>query len=271
MRVYDADGRQGRATLHPSFFTNRCLPGHRPAARLSGSSAQKLCGGMHPAARQGTTTLEHGKLRGSCRARAEPGPIDLGDEPPLSVDGRDAALIDKRGVSARWYAGTILTGLCGAALMGGAVYAALDGEAYFASIPERLEALRGSLAPGDRSAIRKTDRLQSQAETHAARQVLRVSTTTKIGEREVVRMRPFVRVAANLSLSTSELSANIPSFNPARLLASANSGTAAAADETPTVDDAEISFVMRDLAPALPRAKIAGAVPIEQIMARVRE
>ncbi len=224
-------------------------------------------------ARQGIIVLNHGRMRGSSRPRAEPDPIDLGDEPPLSVDGGNAALIDKRRVSLRWYTGTILTGLCGAALMGGAVYAALDGETYFAAAPERAEAPRAATAGADRNAagVRKTDKLQLATETHTARQVLRISTTTKVGEREVVRMRPFVRVATNLSLSTSELSANVPQFSAARLMSNTGPGNAPIPDETPGVDDAEVSFVMRDLASMLPRAKIAAVVPVADIMLRVRE
>jgi hypothetical protein len=36
-------------------------------------------------------------------------------------------VIDRRRVSVQWFSGTILTGLCGAALIGGAVFASLDG------------------------------------------------------------------------------------------------------------------------------------------------
>ena len=159
--------------------------------------------------------------------------------------------------------------------MGGAVYVALDGEAYFAAVPERLEALRASMASGERSAagVRKTDKLPTVADTPLARQLMRVSTTVKVGDREMVRVRPYVRVAANLSLSTSELSASIPSFNQSRLLASANTSPSGAPlpDEAPNVDDAEVSFVMRELAPVLPRAKIAGALRLEDVTTRVRE
>ena len=187
------------------------------------------------------------------------------------MDGRDAALIDRRRISIRWYAGTILTGLSGAALMCGAVYAALDGETHFAAMPERLEALRGA-ATGEKTAtIRKTDRLPAQSEAFAARQVMRISTTTRVGEREVVRMRPVVKVAANLTLTTSELSANIPKFNPARLLASTSANGVPTPEEAPPVDDAEISFVMRDLGPLLGRVKIASALPADDVVARVRE
>ncbi len=92
--------------------------------------------------------------------------IDLGHEPPLSVDGTEAAVIDRRRVSVQWFSGTILTGLCGAALIGGAVFASLDGETTFARMPERVEsALRGALGGNDKTAtLHKSDRLPPPSE-----------------------------------------------------------------------------------------------------------
>src|SRR5216684_438245 len=99
----------------------------------------------------------------------ETGIIDLGHEPPLSVDGSEAAVIDRRRVSVQWFSGTILTGLCGAALIGGAVFASLDGEMTFAKVPERVEgALRGAFGANDRTAsLRKSDRLPPPSESAA--------------------------------------------------------------------------------------------------------
>ena len=62
----------------------------------------------------GDTGLSQKAPRGSGYGR-ETGIIDLGHEPPLSVDGSEAAVIDRRRVSVQWFSGTILTGLCGAA------------------------------------------------------------------------------------------------------------------------------------------------------------
>jgi len=192
----------------------------------------------------------------------------------LLVDGAAPAMVDRRRVSVQWFSGTILTALCGAALMGGAVYIALDGEANFAALPERVEAaLRGTLG-GERAAqiARKTDRLPASGETNAARHVIRMSAPVRSGDREFMRQRAFVRVASNLSLTTSELSANVPKFNPARLLMDNGRGNAVAADDTPGAEpDAEVSFVTRDLASVLPRAKIAAAIAREDIIAQVRD
>ena len=192
----------------------------------------------------------------------------------MLVDGAAPAMVDSRRVSVQWFSGTILTALCGAALMGGAVYIALDGEANFAALPERVEAaLRGTLG-GERAAqiARKTDRLPASGETNAARHVIRMSAPVRSGDREFMRQRAFVRVASNLSLTTSELSANVPKFNPARLLMDNGRGNAVAADDTPGAEpDAEVSFVTRDLASVLPRAKIATAIAREDIIAQVRD
>ena len=173
----------------------------------------------------------------------------------------------------QWFAGTILTALSGAALMGGAVFTSLDGEANFASLPERVEvALRGALGGSAEKGTHKSDRLPTAEEPTFARQVIRVSTINRVGNHEVVRVRPFVRIAGNLSLTVSDLSANIPPFNPQRLLAESTPGGATASGDTPAAEpDAEVAFVMRDMAPIMPRLKIALATPSDEVVARVRE
>ena len=175
------------------------------------------------------------------------------------MDGGTGGVIDRRRVSVQWFSGTILTALCGAALMGGAVFTSLDGETNFAALPERFEvALRGALGgASDRAgSTRKSDRLPVAEEPNFARQVIRVSTTNRVGNHEVVRVRPFVRIAGNLSLTVSELTANIPAYNPQRLLA--ESAATATGDEAQAEPDAEVAFTMRDLSPMLTRIKIAG-------------
>jgi murein DD-endopeptidase MepM/ murein hydrolase activator NlpD len=219
--------------------------------------------------------VDHGKRRAAFRSSFEAEQIALGNEPPLSVDGENGVLVDRRRVSVQWFSGTILTGLCGAALMSGAVFASLDGETNFATVPERVEAAVRSAAVGVAERLtnsaRKNDRLPPPTEANSARQVIRVSTTTRgSGNREIVRVRPFIRVAGNLSLSLSELSASIPPFSPQRILAQA-AGAAGNAEDAGAEPDAEVSFVTRDLTTVLPRAKVAAAVAIDEVLARVRE
>src|SRR6478609_6487987 len=219
---------------------------------------------------QGTASLDQTRSRGAIRSR-QADAIELGNEPPLSVDGGSSGFVDRRRVSVQWLAGTILTALSGAALMGGAVFTSLDGEANFASLPERVEvALRGALGGSEKGA-HKSDRLPTAEEPTFARQVIRVSTINRVGNHEVVRVRPFVRIAGNLSLTVSDLSANIPPFNPQRLLAESAPGTTASDDAPAAEPDAEVAFVMRDMAPLMPKLKIALQTPADEVIARVRE
>jgi len=234
--------------------------------------------------------LDQARLRGARevhRRRFDAEALDLGNEPPLLVDGGTGGLLDRRRLSVQWFSGTILTGLCGAALMGGAVFASLDGQTNFATAPERVEvALRGAITSlGDRlGGFRKADRLPALGEPSVTRQTLRVPISTRIRERELVRTRAFVRVAGNLSLTVSDLSANIPPFNPQKLLADAVEGD----DQTPAAQpDTEVSFITCDLAPAVARAKVTPGVcdigsllpkikpstllPLDDVLARVRD
>jgi len=186
-------------------------------------------------------------------------------------------VIDRRRVSVQWFSGTILTGLCGAALIGGAVFASLDGEMTFARVPERVEsALRGAFGANDRTAsLRKSDRLPPPGESTAARSVVRVSTVTRVGNRDVMRVRPFVRISGNLSMTTSDLSSKIPPFNAQRMLTDVGSAAPAAADDPNNADavepDAEVSFVTKDLAAILPKAKVAAVVALDEVLMRVRD
>ena len=211
-----------RALHSRSFHLSRS--GRRSRGMSSPDLAAKTTpprgGTLCAIATTGDVVLDQARLRGANR-RLEAGTVDLGNEPPLSVDGGSGGLVDRRRFSLQWFSGTILTGLCGAALMGGAVFASLDGETNFAAAPERVEtALRGALnGIGEHVAgLRKTDRLAAITEPSVARLILRIPTSTRVRERELVRTRNFVRVSGTLSLSASELSANIPPFNPQKLL-----------------------------------------------------
>ena len=108
------------------------------------------------------------------------------------------------------------------------------------------------------------------SEPSVTRQALRVPTSTRVRDRELVRTRAFVRVSGNLSPTLSDLSANIPPFNPQKLLTDAVAGD----DQTPAAEpDAEVSFVTCDLAAAAnaPRAKVTPAIcDINSLLSRIK-
>src|SRR5204863_1171739 len=120
----------------------------------------------------------------------------------------------------RWLTGTILTGLFGATLMGGAVYAALDGEYSFARAPTTAAGTgRDSTDADSQSNVTiKADRIVLQPVNDEPRQVIMVPVTTKLPDgKEEIRTRPFTRVLASLSLSPGDLASSIPAYNPQKL------------------------------------------------------
>ncbi len=172
--------------------------------------------------------------------------IDLGDDLPLHVDG-GVGRFDRRAVSLRWMTGTILTALTSTFLMGGALYVALDGRhtlaavpAELSSSPERPEKAEPPIVMGT-GVLAKADRLPRLNERTGTRQVLNLSTLTRIGDRDLVRVRPFVRIAAPLTLRKSDPTAEIPPFNPLKVFADADilSGRGSGA-KNPSFYDADV-------------------------------
>ena len=92
--------------------------------------------------------------------------IELGNEPPLGLDGDVEEPIDRRRVSIRWLAATVLAAVSGAGLMGGAVWAALDGEYRFAQLPEIARLALRQVGERASNIARKADRIDPARGTH---------------------------------------------------------------------------------------------------------
>ncbi len=184
--------------------------------------------------------------------------IDLGEDLPLHVDG-GIGRFDRRALSLRWMAGTILTACTSTFLMGGALYVALDGRHTLAAMPVELSDTQGRApVPADvplsvgSGVLAKGDRLPRLGERAGTRQVLNLSIMTRIGDRDLVRVRPFVRVAAPLTMRRAETTADIPPFNPLKIFADADilTGRGGAAKNPAFYDadvEGEITLRTRDL------------------------
>lgn len=172
--------------------------------------------------------------------------VDLGIEPPIQPDGASQVL-DRRGVSLRWLAACALVGSCGAALLGAAIMVAMRGDTSFPERPEAVTA-RASSATGDGGGARKADKLVADQPVMAARHSMRAPMSQRIGNREVIRVRPFVRLASSLSQTTGVYATNIPPFNPLRLFAEGGQPNERYAEATLEVPDADVTIVKRELA-----------------------
>jgi murein DD-endopeptidase MepM/ murein hydrolase activator NlpD len=207
--------------------------------------------------------------RAASRGPQGPGGIlDLGNEPPLGLDGEVEEPIDRRRVSIRWLAATVLVALAGGGLMGGAVWSALDGEYRFATLPEFARLVLRAATDRSPNAPRKADRITLLADNATAKHTIPVSTTTRLGEREIVRVRPFIRVAANLTLTPSALAATVPPFNPQKLVADAGIEL----EQEPQIESTgELSIVMRDLNTVPANQRLAAAISLAEVQARLGE
>jgi murein DD-endopeptidase MepM/ murein hydrolase activator NlpD len=175
------------------------------------------------------------------------GSVDIGTEPPIEADGRRHTPEDHRHISLRWLAGTVLTGLTGALLIGAAVYSALDGQSNFAEAPTPAVA-RAEKTDAAVNA-RKGDRLVKSIDIVAAKQSFRTPTIVKSGDKDVIRIRGFTKVATTLTLNATGFADEVPPFNPLKVLTGARNGVEQFPEAAaPAQDDAEVSFVTRDLA-----------------------
>lgn len=116
----------------------------------------------------------------------------LGEDAPLFADARRGPP-DRREISARWLAGTFLTGITSIVLMGVALSAALDGRQQLTTPAELMVADSADAVPASSENIGKRDRLSPTRIEAKARdkRVLELSTMQKVGDRDVIRTMPF--------------------------------------------------------------------------------
>ncbi|GAB4537105.1 MAG: M23 family metallopeptidase [Roseibium sp.] len=144
--------------------------------------------------------------------------VELGDEPPLKgYEGR-SGMSDRRQVSLRWLAGTVLTGVTSLVLMGGALMAALDGQYSVEAAPSSDAFLHGFARDGGSGT--KGDRVLKTAAEYSSKHVLDVNVVTREGDRDFIRVQPHVFVSASLATRKDpDLAERIPPFNPLNMFA----------------------------------------------------
>lgn len=199
------------------------------------------------------------------------GLIDLGTDPPIEAAGGPHTPQERRRVSLRWLAGTILTGLAGAGLVGAAIYAALDRQPNFAEAPEFAQTTRRDDTTSALVNPSKGDRLLPAVDIVAAKQSFRAPTTIIVGNKSVVQMRAFTRVATTLETTRGSLADEVPPFNPLKLITGAPDQPPEPAPDPELVrNNEEISFTTRDLG-HLAAAPADYELTAEEIQAQIAE
>ena len=133
----------------------------------------------------------------------------LGELEPLTIR-KHLKQPEKRQVSGRWLASLVLVGASAFLMIGGALFTALDGREKLTTPAQAYSRVEegGTLAlKGNRPT------LLSASEQDDSSDVMMVSTVTRVGEKNVVKERPFLNINTPLAIA-HETKHNYPAFNP---------------------------------------------------------
>ncbi len=109
----------------------------------------------------------------------------------------------------------------------------------------------------------KGDRLVRPIDIIAAKQSFKAQTTIKIGDKDVVKARPFTRVATTLTTTPTGYADAVPPFNPLKLASTPAGQPEPAPDVGPVQDEAEVAFSTRDLKAADAEYVTGELTPVE--------
>ena len=177
----------------------------------------------------------------------------LGDLPALNAQLLN--MPDRRQVSLRWLAGAILVGVTSTFLMGGALFAALEGKQELASPGKAFQRKSGEQRTGDLA--RKGDQPGVDLSvSSASSNVMMVSTVMREGDRDVVKVRPFLQVATSLAVGPrADLS--YPPYDPAAIFAQGGNDAESVAAPTGQIYganvDSEVTLKQADFNPTDPK------------------
>jgi len=201
------------------------------------------------------------------RARAG---VELGHEPPIEIEGPRAEGRERCRIPLRWMFGVALTGLSGLALIGSALYLGLDRESNFAEAPEFAAPPRKEAAQGESVSPGKGDRLVRPIDIIAAKHSFKSPMTIKVGDREVLKGRPFTLLSTTLTTTPTGFADAVPPFDPLKVTnASAEKGDVPV-ELGPAPDDSEVAFFSRDIS-AADVAALKGELTLAEAHAQVVE
>lgn len=143
--------------------------------------------------------------------------IFVGDLAPLN-GGASRAHLHRRQISVRWLSGSFLTGVASVLLMGGALYAALDGRQHLARPAQAYQKTSDAndipasagLQPVQKGARPSASRIETERPDSA---IMMVSTISHEGEEDVVKLKPFMHVSTPLAV-VPKREFEYPRFDP---------------------------------------------------------
>jgi murein DD-endopeptidase MepM/ murein hydrolase activator NlpD len=174
-------------------------------------------------------------------------------------------------VNFRWLIGATLTALFGTTLIGSVVHYSLNRTQSLIEMPE-IAFISESNGSGEGAQTpTKGDRLVVLSDIASARQSFRAAISVTVGDHDVVKMRPFVKVATNLTLSSIGFSADIPPFEPMKLFGGADNAEVPQLEIRASEEDTDLSLQKSQLSATTGDFEAAAVLSPEQIDAQVEE
>jgi murein DD-endopeptidase MepM/ murein hydrolase activator NlpD len=140
------------------------------------------------------------------------------DGPALTVQSTDGEIPQGRELSFAWLAGTVMTGLTSVLLMGAALYVSFQGQDTFSTAYEALQIVTPEEPEAPVDLVAKQDRVRPIAQTRSEKETIEASVKQNVEGRDIIRMTEFVRIRATLATAATDLSANVPAYDPQAFL-----------------------------------------------------
>lgn len=126
----------------------------------------------------------------------------------------------------KWLASTCIAAVVGIGVIGSSIYASLDVEDGTGVVSSIRSAGLAAMKPVQKAHIvasfqsvsgQKSDRIPTSAEGVSTKHIIHDTVVQRKGEREYLRIKPYVRLVATLGTAQPENTDQIPAFNPFKL------------------------------------------------------
>jgi murein DD-endopeptidase MepM/ murein hydrolase activator NlpD len=165
--------------------------------------------------------------------------------PPLDDRFRPDDFAPPR-VNLRWLIGAILTAFAGAGLIGSAIIYSLERNSGGIVKPDIMPLTRLGDDALSGTTLSKGDRLVAN-ELISARQSFKAPTPVKVGDQEIIKLQPYVRVSTNLVLAPIGYANDVPNFDPLKIFAGADNAEIPKLEIRAADNDPDVSLKRRAL------------------------
>jgi len=165
--------------------------------------------------------------------------------PPLDDRFRPDDFAPPR-VNLRWLIGAILTAFAGASLIGSAIIYSLERNTGGIVKPDILPLTKLGDNALSGTTLSKGDRLVAN-ELISARQSFKAPTPVKMGDQEIIKLQPYVRVSTNLVLAPIGYANDVPNFDPLKIFAGADNAEIPKLEIRAADNDPDVSLKRRAL------------------------